>query len=140
MLSGFSAGVFGQGYSIERHTVEGGGGTSTGGMYCLASVIGQPVTGTLSSTDYLLHAGFWGGFAGGQGPDAPSLSVVLTAANTVAVTWPSPSPGWTLQRNTNGVSSGDWIEVTSGIGDDGERKFLIVEPSSGPGFYRLLHR
>ena len=30
---------------------------------------------------------------------------IFTTTNTVAVSWPSPSTGWTLQQNTNSIST-----------------------------------
>jgi uncharacterized protein YcnI len=65
------------------------------------------------------------------------LSIFRTAPNTVAVSWPSPSTGWTLQQNTNSVSSANWSNVTSGIQDDGTTKTFIVNPPTGNRFYRL---
>ena len=70
-------------------------------------------------------------------PGAPSLSILRTTSNTVAVTWSSPSTGWTLQQNTNSLSSVNWSNVTSGIQDDGTNKTFIVNPPAGTRFYRL---
>jgi hypothetical protein len=67
-----------------------------------------------------------------------SLSIVRATTNTVAVTWPSPSTDWTLQVNTNSISSVNWSNVTSGIQDDGKTKTLIVNPPAGNRFYRLF--
>lgn len=126
-----------QTYSIDWHTIDGGGGTSTGGMYAVSGTIGQPDAGRMSGGNYTLQGGFWGIIAAVQTPDAPLLSVFRTTTNTVAVTWPSPSIGWTLQQNTNSVSSGNWSNVTSGIADDGTTRSLIVNPPAGNRFYRL---
>ena len=53
-------------------------------------------------------------------PDAPRLSITLNPQlSTIDVSWPSPSTGWTLQQNTNSVSSVNWSNVTSG--DSGRR-------------------
>jgi hypothetical protein len=73
-----------------------------------------------------------------QMPEAPNLSIRLTTTNTVVVTWPSPSTGWTLQENSNGVASVNWSNVTSGIQDDGTNKSLVVNPPTGSRFYRLF--
>ena len=69
--------------------------------------------------------------------EAPSLSIFLTATNTVAVSWPSPPTGWNLQQNTNGLSSLNWSEVTDTIQDDGTNRTLIVNPPVGGCLYRL---
>lgn len=130
-------GASGQTYSIDWHTIDGGGGTSTGGVYSVTGTIGQPDAGTMSGGNYTLQGGFWGVVAAVQTPGAPFLNVFRTSTNTVAVSWPSPSTGWTLQQNTNSVSSVNWSNVTSGILDDGTTKTLIANPPTGNRFYRL---
>jgi hypothetical protein len=93
----------------------------------------------LSGGNYTLQGGFWGVIAAVQTPGAPLLSIFHTTTNTVAVTWPSPSTGWTLQQTTNSDSSVNWSNVTSGIADDGTSKTLIVNPPAGNRFYRLFN-
>jgi len=128
-----------QTYSIDWSTIDGGGGTSTGGVYSITGTIGQPDAGTMSGGNYTVVGGFWGSVAVVQTPGAPSLSIFRTTTNTVAVTWPSPSTGWTLQQNTNSVSSVNWSNVTSGIQDGGTTRTLVVNPPAGNRFYRLMH-
>ncbi|MBE0543590.1 MAG: hypothetical protein IH623_19770 [Verrucomicrobia bacterium] len=125
-------------FAIDWHTIDGGGGTSTGGVYSVTGTIGQPDAGAMSGGNYTLQGGFWGVTAAVQTPDAPLLSILHTTTNTVAVSWPSPSTGWTLQVNTNSASSVNWSNVTSGIQDSGTTKTLIVNPPAGSRFYRLF--
>ena len=73
-----------------------------------------------------------------QTPEALSLTIRLTATNTVAVSWPSPSTGWMLQQNTNGVVSVNWSNAAGTIHDNGTNKTLIVNPPTGSQFYRLF--
>jgi hypothetical protein len=127
----------GQSYSVDWSTVDGGGGTSTGGVYSVSGTIGQPDAGAMSGGNYTLQGGFWGIIAAVQTPGAPLLSIFRTTTNTVAVSWPSPSTGWTLQQNTNSVSSLNWSNLVSGIQDDGTTKTLIVNPPTSNRFYRL---
>jgi hypothetical protein len=124
-------------YSLNWSTVDGGGGTSTGGVYTVSGTIGQPDTGAMSGGNYSVQGGFWGLISVAQTPGAPLLSILCTTTNTVVVTWPSPSANWTLQQNTNSVSSVNWSNVTSGILDDGTTKTLLANPSAGNRFYRL---
>ena len=70
-------------------------------------------------------------------PGTPLLSIFLTTTNTVSASWPSPSTGWDLQQNTNGLSSLNWSEVTDTIQGDGSNRTLIVNPPVGGCFYRL---
>jgi len=125
--------------AIDWSTVDGGGGTSTGAVYTVSGTIGQPDASQQAMTggNYSLVGGFWGVIAAVQAPGAPLLSILRTTTNTVAVTWPSPSTGWTLQQNTNSVSSLNWSNVTTTIQDDGTTKTLIVNPPTGNRFYRL---
>ena len=68
-------------------------------------------------------------------PAAPRLSITLNPQlSTLNVSWPSPSTDWTLQQNTNSVSSLNWSNVTTGIQDDGTTKTLIVNPPREIGF------
>jgi len=50
-------------YGLDWWTVDGGGGTSTGGSYALSGTIGQPNAGVLAGGGYTLAGGFWGGAA-----------------------------------------------------------------------------
>ncbi len=81
--------------------------------------MGQPdAGGRVIGGSFSLTGGFWALYAV-QTPGAPRLSIAGTTTNTVAVFWPSPSTGWTLQQNANGLNSMNWSNVTSGIQDDG---------------------
>ena len=48
-------------YSIEWYTIDGGGGTSSGGPYQLTGTIGQPDADYLAGNQYELLGGFWVG-------------------------------------------------------------------------------
>jgi len=48
-------------YSIVWHTIDGGGGTSSGGTYQLTGTIGQPDAGYHGGGGYELLGGFWTG-------------------------------------------------------------------------------
>jgi len=51
-------------YDLSWHTIDGGGGTSTGGGFALSGTIGQPDAGTMSGGSFTLQGGFWA--AGGD--------------------------------------------------------------------------
>ena len=125
-----------QSFSIDWYSVDGGGGTSTGGVFTVSGTIGQPdAGGPLTGGNFSLTGGFWALYAV-QTPGAPLLSIGLTATNTALVYWPSPSTGWTLQENTNSISSGNWTDHPFPQ-DNGTIKYIIVNPPSGNRFYRL---
>jgi hypothetical protein len=48
-------------YTLNPWTVDGGGGTSTGGLFGLSGTAGQPDAGSLTGGIYTLVGGFWGG-------------------------------------------------------------------------------
>jgi hypothetical protein len=137
LAAGF-CGARAQSYSIDWYTIDGGGGTSTGGVYAVSGTIGQPdAGGPMAGGNYSLTGGFWALYAV-QTPGAPLLSIARTTTNTVAVFWPSPSTGWTLQQNTNGIATVNWSNAPGTIQDDGTTKTLIVNPPTGNRFYRLI--
>jgi len=127
-----------QSYAIDWFTIDGGGGTSTGGVYSVSGTIGQPDAGRMSGGNYSIDGGFWGILAV-QTPGAPLLSIARTTTNTVAVFWPSPSTGFTLQENTNSIASVNWSNVVAAPADDGTTKTIVVNPPAGNRVYRLFH-
>jgi len=47
------------GYDLTWHTIDGGGGTSTGSGFVLSGTIGQPDAGTHTGGNFELTGGFW---------------------------------------------------------------------------------
>jgi hypothetical protein len=132
----FTLGAFGQSYSIDWHTIDGGG-TSTGGVYSVSGTIGQPDAGTMSGGSFSLAGGFWSIISAIETPDAPLLSIRHTQTNMVLVFWPSPATGFSPQQNSS-PDSPDWSTPPETINDDGTNKFIIVNPPAGNRFYRLF--
>jgi hypothetical protein len=60
LLMGVVAPALGQ-YAIDWYTIDGGGGTSTGGPYVLTGTIGQPDADWAVGGVYELLGGFWPG-------------------------------------------------------------------------------
>ena len=56
----FTMAASGQSYSIDWHTIGGGGGTSTGGGYLMNGVLGQLDAAMISGGGYTLEGGFGG--------------------------------------------------------------------------------
>ena len=127
--------VHGQ-YSINWSTIDGGGGTSTGGVYSISGTIGQPDAGTMSGGSYSLAGGFWG-INAIQTAGAPLLAIRITQTNTVVVSWPSPSTGFLLHQTSDLVAPA-WNAPAETLSDDGTHKFIIVNPPPGHRFYRLF--
>jgi hypothetical protein len=127
-----------QSLTIDWFTVAGGGGASTGGVFALSGTIGQPAPTTqpLTAGNFSLTGGFLSLFAV-QTPGAPSLTIRLATANTVLVSWPSPSLGFTLQQNAD-LNTTNWTSAPQTVTDDGTNRFIIVNPPAGNRFYRLF--
>jgi len=68
--------------------------------------------------------------------NAPTLSVELSATNSVVLTWPSPSTGFVLQKNSD-VSTTNWTANAAIPSDNGTIKTVVVAPPAGKMFYRL---
>jgi len=125
-------------YAIDWHTIYGGGGTSTGGVYTVNGTVGQPDAGPrLSGGSYSVVGGFWSIYAAVQTPGAPRLSITRTATNSIVVSWPSSSAGFALQENSN-LSMTNWVGTSETLNDDGTSKFIVVNPPAGNRFYRLF--
>jgi len=127
-----------QSLSIDWFTIDGGGGTSTGGAFAVSGTIGQPDANgqTLTGGNFSLEGGFWALFAV-QTPGAPLLTIRLTAANTAVVFWPSPSTGFILQQNDD-LNTPNWITAPQSVSDNGTSKFILVTSPVGNRFYRLF--
>ncbi|HOT90095.1 MAG TPA: hypothetical protein PLJ78_01935 [Anaerolineae bacterium] len=64
LVVGVSLAADSAGYDLSWWTMDGGGGTSSGGSYSLSGTGGQPDAGPLLTNDgYTLAGGFWGGAA-----------------------------------------------------------------------------
>jgi len=136
LMTGFGLNTAVAQYSIDWHTIDGGGGTSTGGVYSVSGTIGQPdAGGAMTNGPYSLTGGFWSLYAL-QVPGGPLLRITLTGANTALVWWPSPSTGFTLQQSTN-LNTTNWVTPAETVNDDGTNKFITVNPPAGVRTHRL---
>ena len=134
LFAGLAPGQF----AVDWSTVDGGGGTSTGGVYAVSGAIGQPDAGAMGGGKYSLTGGFWSLLSVVQTEGAPLLSIARTMTNTIAVSWPAASAGWSLQQNTQGVGSVNWSNVTSTIESNDTTRSLIIAAPTGSRFYRLV--
>src|ERR1035437_4557090 len=124
-----------QNYSIDWYTMDGGGGTSTGGNYSVSGTIGHPDAGTMSRGGYSLTGGFWALYAL-QTPEAPHLWVMRTPTNTVCVWWALSDTSWQLQATPNLAATGS-IWTAHAYVTNGANCVYIESPSLGNKFYRL---
>ena len=131
----------GQTYSIDWFTIDGGGGTSTGGVYSVSGTIGQPDAGVLTGGPYTLAGGFWGIVGAIQMPDAPLLSIDReTVSGQVRVSWPLPARGFVLEETTglNNAAPSPWMQVPFPYQTNATDIFINVPVPAGNKFYRLV--
>lgn len=120
-----------QQYRIDWFTIDGGGGTSSGGGYTLSGTIGQPDAGTLTGGNFVLEGGFWGGAFAVQQVGAPTLFIQRAGAN-VTISWDPNTPGFVLQESLS-LSPASWSNVSGGSNG-------VSLPASGPTKFYRLHR
>ena len=116
---------------IVWFTIDGGGGTSTGGVYAVSGTLGQPDAGaTLTGGNYSLTGGFWSGLAAVQQPGAPTL-FITTAGPNATLSWSPATPGFVLQHTT-ALSPVDWQDAPSGSTNSNS-----IPATGAARFYRL---
>jgi hypothetical protein len=99
-------------YTLDWSTIDGGGGTSTGGVYEVSGTIGQPdAGGPMTNGQFSLTGGFWTLYAV-QMPGAPRLSIRRTDGSSALLCWPYPSEGFGLRQCTN-LYAANWVAVTN---------------------------
>lgn len=127
-----------QTYSIDWHTIDGGGGTSEGGSYSITGTIGQPDASavTMKGGPYALKGGFWSLIAVLQAPGAPRLAISFLDGDTAVLSWPSSAGSWQIQQSSN-PTHGPWTPVPGSVASDGATKSITVTLSSGKLFFRL---
>ncbi|MBK9138951.1 MAG: hypothetical protein IPM17_09350 [Verrucomicrobia bacterium] len=127
-------------FALDWWTVDGGGGTSTGGVYSVTGTIGQLDAGpVVSGGPFTLIGGFWSVIAAVQTPGAPYLTVFRTVTNTVVVSWPlAGAEGWVLEA-TNVLPSvaAPWPVIPPPYPTNGSNLQFIEPTPDGSKFYRL---
>ena len=119
-------------YAIDWHTIDGDGGTSTGGIYSVSGTIGQPdAGGPLTNGLYSITGGFWALPVAVQTLDAPLLTIVPFGSGEARISWTPNTPGFVLQE-TLSLSTTNWVNSASGAANP------ITVPATIPTkFYRL---
>ena len=127
----------GQPYAIVWFTIDGGGGTSTGGIYSVSGTIGQPEAGRMTGASYALDGGFWGFVGAIQTVGAPLLSVERLGAS-VRVYWPASTAGFVLDETTLlGGPPSSWSPVANVYETNESHVSITVPAPMGSKYYRL---
>jgi hypothetical protein len=126
-----------QTYEIPWFTIDGGGGTSTGGVYSVSGTIGQPDAAVMSGGQYAVVGGFWSAFANVVPVTGPELTIDISG-KTITISWPSPSTGFTLQA-TSSLGPTSWQPITRNIiSNSSTISYSVTEPA-GTTYYRLSY-
>jgi len=131
LLLGFSVAV--AQYSIDWFTIDGGGGTSTGGVYSISGTIGQPdAGGPMTNGQYSVTGGFWALPQAVQVTGAPTLTIVPATPGNATISWTPATAGFVLQE-TLSLSPTNWVNAPSGATNP-----VIVPATLPTKFYRLF--
>jgi hypothetical protein len=123
-------------YTIDWYTIDGGGGTSTGGVYAVSGTIGQPdASGAMTGGNYSLTGGFWSLIAAVQTAGLPNLVITFVGPNSIVVSWPNTG-SYTLQTNNN-LSTSNWLGYGGAISTVNGTNSVTVTPPIGNLFFRL---
>ena len=126
----------GDSYDLSWSTIDGGGGTSTGGAYAVSGTTGQPDAGASSGGNYSLAGAFWGV---GQTSGTPLLSITRSNA-AVIVSWTLPAPGWVLDQTPALTGAPPpWSVVPFPCVANATTIRITVPAPVGKRFYRLRH-
>ncbi len=120
-------------YAIDWATIDGGGGSSVGGVYSLSGTVGQPDAGALSGGNFTLVGGFWALPIAVQTEGAPTLAIVPTLSGFARISWTPNTPGYALQESLS-LSPADWLNCSSGATNP------IVVPATFPARFYRLHK
>lgn len=117
-------------YAIDWFTIDGGGGTSSGGAYTLSGTIGQLDAGTLRGGSYTLEGGFWPGIIVPSSGETPTLFIQQSGASLI-ILWSPAIPGFSMEQSST-LLPGSWAPASSGAENP-----ATIPLGSGPTFYRL---
>lgn len=131
LIAGLASAAAAQDYSIDWQTIDGGGGTSTGGVYSVSGTIGQHDADTMSGGQFTLTGGFWALPVAVQTSNEPTLLIVAGALGFATISWSPATPGFVLQVSDT-LTPPSWTNALSGATNP------VTIPATLPArFYRL---
>lgn len=120
-------------FSIDWHTIDGGGGTSTGGVFSVSGTIGQhDASGPMTNGQYSVTGGFWAVPAAVQVAGAPTLTIVPATPGNVTISWTPSTPGFVLQESAS-FAPALWTNAPSGATNP-----VTVSTTLPTKFYRVF--
>jgi hypothetical protein len=128
--------------SIDWYTVDGGGGSTSAGEFTLSGTVGQPDAGTLTASccGFTIFGGYWSQFSEVivTPPGRPALSIYLSNANTLLLSWPADQTGYVLEQRA-AAAPGAWsnVPVTPVLVGAEYQVSLTFSPHDAPTYLRL---
>jgi len=121
-------------FSIDWHTIDGGGGTSSGGGFSVSGTVGQADAGVkMTGGPFSISGGYWAAATAIQTPGAPVLSISSAGPGQVTLSWTPDGPGFVLQESTT-LAPGSWTDVP------GTPQNPVTLPTVGRKFFRLSYQ
>jgi hypothetical protein len=128
-----------QNYSINWHTIGGGGGSSTGtsgtNTYTVSGTIGQPATASMSGGNYSLTGGFWSILAVVQTSGSPELNITRSGSQAI-LSWGAPATGFVLQQSST-LAPNSWTTSSAILTTNSTNVTVTVNVTNGYQFFRL---
>jgi hypothetical protein len=124
--------------AIEWSTIDGGGGSSSGGKYKIQGTIGQTDASEVSSGGtFAIGPGFWYGVI--QSPAMPQLAIERQPNGSNRIFWTDPSGIFVLQETTppHNLQSDSFTDVPLPYQTDADESFFEITNPSGKKFFRL---
>ena len=122
-----------QDFQIGWLTIDGGGGSMSGGQYAVTGTIGQPDAGFMASGQFTVAGGFWSLPTAAEPLVAPTLAISFAAQNQITLSWTPTAPGFVLQETTDLVPA-NWNNSLTG----GATPVTVPAPATTK-FYRVIH-
>ena len=128
-------------FTIDWHSMDGGGGSSTGGVFSISGTVGQSDAGEMSGGSYVLQGGFWAVLAAVQQPGLPRLEISGTNG-IVTLSWPASAAAYGLEQTTDLVAiPGGWTSVPDSLYRTNSLGYTASLPlASGKAYFRLKRR
>ena len=130
-------------YTMDWHTFEGGGRTSSSAAFTLSGSIGQPDAGVRSGGAVVLVSGFWGILGVSEEPPHPpgfDTYLNLTRSNyAIVISWPNKDPDWRLEYTSRlgTTETNTWTLIPAPYPTNATDCIVTERAPAGNRFYRL---
>ncbi len=119
-------------YHSTWSTIDGGGGSCSGGGYSLSGTVGQSDAGSMSGGAFALMGGFW---SAADAAPRPALRIVRSGA-VVILAWPASLTGFQVQATANLIHPA-WRDVNTSPLEVNDESWVVMPASANAQFFRL---